>query len=328
MQCYVLLTILVVLRHAVLTILAQHIMLCTACDTTLAVHVLNPPCDLPRPLYCYCAAAWETIRPYAESHGSTGPAGSQNAAQSLEAGFAALQTTPSSSRGPANPWSNAHPGSMQRLRVLNLQSCSHVFRQLAKWQEQQLGAAPATLHTSVASLDTSDGSISSSERVRPGLFRLEELRLSNLATISPHLPMLLVGQKLVRWTPDAPSPAASSSSRSNSSTSALPPWPLQHLSALHINCCMGVDEVSAVLSQLPCLRTFEASSCSDLWEVPAGVCDCTTLTQLKLPRTTLYCLPPTISKLQQLQVGMPAASILDGPARKVGTCVYWYIAAC
>lgn len=256
-------------------------------------------CNLqPRPMYpCH-----SRVLPFAGAQGNAGAAGSQKAAQALEAGFAALNTTPGSSSSPVNPWCNAHPGSMQRLRVLHLQDCPKVFWQLAEWQEQQLRSASIICPASGASQDSSDGSNSSSDRIRPGLDRVEGLLLTGLENISHELPMLLIGQKKLQAS-NQPSHAASSSS-----TATLSPWPLQHLSALHISRCRVVDVAAEVLPLLPALQSFEAYKCN-LWEVPAGVCDSTALTQLKLPQNQLHCLPSAISKLQQLQVGIRAASI-------------------
>jgi hypothetical protein len=193
----------------------------------------------------------------------------------------------------ANPWCNAHPSTLQRLRTLRLQDCAAALAQLADWQTQQM-AAHSSKHA--------EGSGSS----RPGLDSLQELHLVNVGTdVAQLLPCVLMGQAAPHslYAGHHSGVGPSSSSNSSSSSAAVHPWPLQHLSVLEISRCKltGHERELSVLQQLPALQHLDLSHCH-VSVLPAAVCACTGLTQLSFGHNCVVSLTPAVSNLQCLKV--------------------------
>lgn len=225
---------------------------------------------------CCCIAAGCCLRADADAH--TGDAHSSSAAAATPSSSAATSST-------ANPWSSAHPATLQRLRVLQLQGCPAALAQLAAWQAQQLAQHTAS---------------SSSDGGRPGLDCLQVLSLRCLGDVSGWLAVVLTGQAL------GTAAACSSSSRAT----AVQPWPLQHLTQLQLgHCRLRGHEAGelTVLQQLPRLQSLELAHCH-LAVLPAAVCACTGLTQLSIGHNCFSRLPEGMSRLQELQVRAPTAT--------------------
>lgn len=202
----------------------------------------------------------------------------------------------------ANPWCNAHPSTLQRLRALRLQDCSGALAQLADWQAQQMAA-----HS---------GKHCEGRDSRPGLDSLQQLHLSNMGSdVAQLLPRVLIGEA-------APQSVLSGChggvAASSSSSAAVHTWPLQHLSVLQISRCKltGHERELSVLQQLPSLQHLDLSHCH-MSTLPAAVCACTGLTQLSFGYNCVMSLTPAVSKLHSLKVGGPInglrGQVLDVP---------------
>lgn len=200
-----------------------------------------------------------------------------------EQAHSADQHSRRASSSSANPWSNAHQGTLQRLRVLRLQGCPTALAQLAEWQAQQLAKH----------VDSSSGGGDS----RPGLDRLQVLSLHSLGDVSAWLPVVLTGQGPCELSRQDGTGAGSSQA------AAAKQWPLQHLTQLQLRLCRlsGHGAELSVLQQLPRLQSLQLSSCH-LAVLPAAVCDCTGLTQLSLGHNHIARLPEAVSRLSKLQV--------------------------
>lgn len=191
-----------------------------------------------------------------------------------------------SSSTTANPWCAAHHSTMHRLQSLHLQGCPGALHQLAEWQTRQLHA--------------SSSSASRGNSIRAGLDSLQVLQLTHLGEIATALPDVLTGQAALQ--------GCLHSASAGSTSSAIQPWALQHLSQLQISHCrLGAHASSnmlklSALQQLPALQSLELSHCQ-LLEVPAAVCACTALTQLNLGHNDIKCLNPQLANLQRLKVG-------------------------
>lgn len=216
-------------------------------------------------------------------------AGSTRASDSMAQGASSTSRTAPGYGGSANPWCSVHPSTLQRLRVLHLQNCPAALQQLAQWQTQQLTAAN---HSSSSAEDQPCS--------RPGLDSLQMLQLTNMvpADVAQLLPWVLFGCAFNACLANLHSADASSSS-----SAALKPWPLQHLSMLHISKCKltGHERELSVLQQLPALQSLELSHCH-IEVLPAAVCASTGLTQLNFAHNRVAKLPDQVSDLQSLKV--------------------------
>jgi hypothetical protein len=234
-------------------------------------------------MLCFCQ--WCTGgQPGAEPHSAVATSSSDKAP--------AAHSPAATSSTAANPWCTVHPSTMQRLQVLQLQGCPSAWHQLTEWQTEQL------------QLQASSGSASRENSSRRRLDSLLVLALSHLGDVSHGLPKVLTGQTAQHGHVHLDS--------ATSSSAAMQPWPLQHLSQLQISHCRLGAHASgellklSALQQLPALQSLELSHCQ-LVEVPAAACACTALTQLTLAHNDIVCLNPQLANLRRLWVGCMTA---------------------